>query len=95
MNIYVISFLIIGIILIYILSNIIFNVEIIHSNSNIIKILEEEHYIYKTDGWYNRDEILNFKILLNKNLFVSATIPAYKISHIEVSSKSLVFFIKS
>lgn len=44
MNIYVISFLIIGIILIYILSNIIFNVEIIHSNSNIIKILEEELY---------------------------------------------------
>jgi len=42
MNIFIISFLILGFIIISILSNIIFSIEIIHSNSNIIKLIEEE-----------------------------------------------------
>ena len=37
-NIYILSFLILGIILIYLLSNIILSIEIIHSNSSLIKI---------------------------------------------------------
>lgn len=41
-NIYIISFLILGLLIIYILSNMIFSIEIIHSNSKIIKLLEEE-----------------------------------------------------
>lgn len=41
-NIYIISFLVVGLLIIYILSNVIFNIEIIHSNSKIIKLLEEE-----------------------------------------------------
>lgn len=41
-NIYIISFLIIGLILIYILSNIIFSIDIIHSNNNIISLVETE-----------------------------------------------------
>ena len=41
-NIFIISFLIIGIIIIYILSNIIFSIDIIHSNSNIISLVDNE-----------------------------------------------------
>ena len=41
-NIFIISFLILGLFIIYILSNMIFNIEVIHSNSNIVKLLEEE-----------------------------------------------------
>lgn len=41
-NIFIISFLIIGIIIIYILSNIIFSIDIIHSNSNIISLVDSE-----------------------------------------------------
>lgn len=41
-NIYIISFLIIGLILIYILSNIIFSIDIIHSNNNIISLVDTE-----------------------------------------------------
>lgn len=41
-NIFIISFLIIGIIMIYILSNIIFSIDIIHSNSNIISLVDSE-----------------------------------------------------
>ena len=41
-NIFIISFLILGIIVIYVLSNIIFKVEVIHSNSKLIKSLTEE-----------------------------------------------------
>ena len=40
-NIYIISFLILGLIIMIILSNIIFNIEIIHSNSNITKLVKE------------------------------------------------------
>ena len=43
-NIFIISFLILGLIIIYILSNVIFDIEIVHSNSNIIKLIEEELY---------------------------------------------------
>ena len=45
-NVFVISFLILGIIVIYVLSNIIFNIDIIHSNSGIIKIIESELHRY-------------------------------------------------
>lgn len=48
--------------------------EIKYDLDNVVKILEEEHYIYKTDGWYNKDVILNFKILLNKNLLTNSEI---------------------
>lgn len=41
-NVFIISFLIIGIIIIYILSNIIFSIDIIHSNSNIISLVDNE-----------------------------------------------------
>lgn len=41
-NIYIISFLILGLIITYILSNIIFSIEVIHSNSKIVKLLEDE-----------------------------------------------------
>ncbi|MGN1312077.1 MAG: sporulation protein YqfD [Bacilli bacterium] len=41
-NIFILSFLLIGLFLIYILSNVIFSVEVIHSNNNIIKLVEDE-----------------------------------------------------
>lgn len=43
-NIFIISFLILGIFIIYILSNTVFTIEVIHSNSKIIKIVERELY---------------------------------------------------
>ena len=45
-NIFIISFLILGLIIIYILSNIIFSIEVIHSNSSIVKLLEKELNYY-------------------------------------------------
>lgn len=39
-----------------------------------VETLEEERYVYKTDGWYNKDKILNLKILLNKNLLTNLEI---------------------
>ena len=41
-NIYIISFLILGVFILYMLSNMIFDIEVIHSNSNIVKLLKEE-----------------------------------------------------
>ena len=41
-NIFVLIFLLVGLLMIYTLSNIIFNIEVIHSNSNIIKLVNEE-----------------------------------------------------
>lgn len=41
-NIFIISFLILGLFVIYILSNMIFSIEIIHSNSKIVSLLKEE-----------------------------------------------------
>ena len=41
-NIFIISFLILGVTIIYFLSNVIFSIDIIHSNSKIIKLLENE-----------------------------------------------------
>ena len=41
-NKYIISFLILGFIIIYILSNIIFSIEVIHSNNNIVKLVTNE-----------------------------------------------------
>jgi len=48
-NIYIISFLLLGLIIIYILSNIIFSIEVIHSNSKIVKLLESELSSYGID----------------------------------------------
>ena len=48
--------------------------EIKYNLDNTVEILEEENYIYKTDGWYNKDKILNLKILLNKNLLTNLEI---------------------
>lgn len=69
-NIFIISFLILGLFIIYILSNIIFSVEIIHSNSKIIKLLEEEleehgieKYSFVKD--YNEIEKIEMEILEN------------------------------
>lgn len=59
-NIYLFSFLILGIILIHFLSNIIFKVEIIHSNSKIIELVKEElssYGIKKYSFVKNYDEI--------------------------------------
>ena len=41
-NIFILSFLLIGLFLVYILSNVIFSIEVIHSNNNIIKLVENE-----------------------------------------------------
>lgn len=35
----------------------------------VVEILEGEGYVYKEDGWYNKNEILRLNILLNKNMF--------------------------
>jgi len=45
-NIYIISFLILGIFVISMLSNVIFDIEVIHSNSKIVSLLEKELYKY-------------------------------------------------
>lgn len=45
-NIYLIFFLLIGLVMIYILSNVIFKVEVIHSNSKIIKLITDELEYY-------------------------------------------------
>lgn len=63
-NIFIISFLIIGIIMIYILSNIIFSIDIIHSNSNIISLVDGElksHGIKKYSFVKSYKEIENIK----------------------------------
>lgn len=63
-NIFIISFLIIGIIMIYILSNIIFSIDIIHSNSNIISLVDSElksHGIKKYGFVKSYDEIEKIK----------------------------------
>ena len=63
-NIFIISFLIIGIIMIYVLSNIIFSIDIIHSNSNIISLVDSElrsHGIRKYGFVKSYDEIEKIK----------------------------------
>lgn len=63
-NIFIISFLIIGIIMIYVLSNIIFSIDIIHSNSNIISLVDVElksHGIKKYGFVKSYKEIENIK----------------------------------
>lgn len=67
-NIFIISFLILGLIIIYILSNVIFSVEVIHSNSSIIKLLEKELNYYGIKKYsfvksYNEIEKIENKIL--------------------------------
>ena len=69
-NIYIISFLILGIGIIYFLSNMIFSIEIIHSNSKIVKLLEGELNIYGIKKYsyfksYNEIEKIEDKILEN------------------------------
>lgn len=41
-NIFILIFLLVGLLMIYTLSNIVFSIEVIHSNSNIIKLVNEE-----------------------------------------------------
>lgn len=67
-NIFIISFLILGLFILYILSNVIFSVEVIHSNSKIVKLLEDELYYYGIKKYsfikdYNEIEVIEDKIL--------------------------------
>jgi len=69
-NIFIISFLILGIIIIYILSNMIFNIEVIHSNNKIVKLLESELNRYGIKEYsfvknYSEIEEIEEKILEN------------------------------
>ena len=69
-NIYIFSFLIIGLIIIYILSNMIFSVEVIHSNSSLIKTAKEELEYYGIKKYsfvksYEEIEKIENKILEN------------------------------
>lgn len=70
-NIFIISFLIVGLAIIYTLSNIVFDIEIIHSNSGIIKLIENElssHGIKKYSFVKSYDEIEKIKEeILNDN----------------------------
>ena len=45
-NMFIISFLILGLFIIYLLSKVVFNIEVIHSNSRIVKLLEDELFNY-------------------------------------------------
>ena len=45
-NIFIISFLILGIVMIGILSNMVFSIDVIHSNSNIVKLIYSELKYY-------------------------------------------------
>lgn len=63
-NIFIISFLVIGIFIIYILSNVIFDIEVIHSNSKIIDLIYNElenHGIKKYSFVKSYDEIEKIK----------------------------------
>ena len=69
-NIYIISFLILGICIIYFLSNIIFSIDIIHSNGKIVKLLEDELNRYDIKKYsfiksYSEIEEIEDKILEN------------------------------
>lgn len=70
-NIFIISFLIVGLAIIYTLSNIVFDIEIVHSNSGIIKLMENElssHGIKKYSFVKSYDEIEKIKEeILNDN----------------------------
>lgn len=48
--------------------------EVKYNLDNVVEILEENNYIYKKDGWYNKEKILNLRILLNKNLLTNLEI---------------------
>ena len=48
--------------------------DIQYNLDNTVEILEEERYTYKTEGWYNKEKILNLRILLNKNLLTNLEI---------------------
>lgn len=63
-NIFILSFLLIGLFLVYILSNLIFSIEVIHSNNNIIKLVEnelEENGIKKYHFALSYDEVEKVK----------------------------------
>lgn len=69
-NIYIFSFLVVGIIMIYILSNMIFSVEVIHSNNSLIKLTKEELEYYGIKKYsfvksYEEIEEIENKILEN------------------------------
>lgn len=63
-NIFILSFLLIGLFLVYILSNLILSIEVIHSNNNIIKLVEnelEENGIKKYHFALSYDEVEKVK----------------------------------
>lgn len=63
-NIFILSFLLIGLFLVYILSNLILSIEVIHSNNNIIKLVEnelEENGIKKYHFVLSYDEVEKVK----------------------------------
>lgn len=69
-NIYIFSFLVLGIMMIYILSNMIFSVEVIHSNNSLIKLTKEELEYYGIKKYsfvksYEEIEEIENKILEN------------------------------
>lgn len=70
-NIFIISFLVIGISIMYVLSNIIFDIEVIHSNSKIVNLIYSEldrHGIKKYAFVKSYDEIEKIKEeILNDN----------------------------
>ena len=67
-NIYIISFLMLGLFIIYILSNMIFSIEVIHSNSKIVNLLKQELSSYGIEEYsfvkeYNDIEEIEEQIL--------------------------------
>ena len=74
-NIFIISFLILGIIIISFLSNIISDVEVIHSNSNIVKLIEKELKYYDVKKYsfvkdYNEIEDIENNIIENNKEYI-------------------------
>lgn len=69
-NIFVISFLILGLFIIYTLSNVIFSIDIVHSNNKIINLLEgelKEYGIKKYSFVKNYDEVEEIKNKILEN----------------------------
>lgn len=69
-NVFILSFLILGLFMIYILSNIIFSIDIIHSNSKIVGLLKSELSYYDIKKYsfvksYDEIEIIEGQILNN------------------------------
>jgi len=41
---------------------------------NVVEILESQRYVYTGEGWYNKEKLLKFDLLLNKNLLTNLEI---------------------